>query len=456
LIHVADHREKVVSLETVETLEEVAMELGTAVQRLWSEEERQASEERYRALLNLGAEVGEAIIMMCDTEQGEAIQIFVNDEWPRITGYSKEELLGMSFFDLVHPGSRQTSIDRHRRKMAGKSLPGLYELPIIRKDGTKAPIELTSAYTTYRGERANVAYIRDITERKRAERKLKGYRDHLKEMVDKRTAELRTINEQLFREIAERKGAEEKTEELYKLERKLRRKLEIQKEQRVKFTKTLVHELKTPLTPMRAASELLIAESREDSQLSLANTINRGVLNLDRRIDELLDLAKGGVGILKLKYRLADPLQLLYEVADYVAPEAAKNGHSLALDLPASLSTLWCDQDRLRQVVLNLLSNAFKFTPEGGRVTLRAKQKDDTLIVEVQDTGCGISDDKKQQLFKPYDQVEGDQEQFSGLGVGLALCKILVELHGGQIWVESQNGKGSSFIFTVPSKTKGL
>ena len=143
-------------------------------------------------------------------------------------------------------------------------------------------------------------------------------------------------------------------------------------------------------------------------------------------------------------------------MAGYGAPEAAKDGHSLAFDLPHSLPTLWCDQDRLRQVVLNLLSNAFKFTPEGGRVTLRAKQKDDTLIVEVQDTGCGISDDKKQQLFKPYDQVEGDQEQFSGLGVGLALCKILVELHGGQIWVESQNGKGSSFIFTIPSKTKGL
>lgn len=428
----------------------------TGARRKQAEEERRASEDRYRALLNLGAEVGEAIIMMCDTEQGEAMQIFVNDEWPRITGYSKDELLGISFFDIVHPKDRQASIERHRRKMKGETLAGLFEMSIIRKDGTETPIEITSAYSTYKGERADVAYIRDITERRQAERKLKEYRDHLKEMVDKRTAELKTINERLLREITERKGAEEKTEELYKLERKLRRKLEIQKEQRIKFTKTLVHELKTPLTPMRAASELLIAESRENSQLSLAKTINRGVLNLDRRIDELLDLAKGGIGILKLKYRLADPLQLLYEVADYVAPEAAKNGHSLALDLPPSLPTLWCDQDRLRQVVLNLLSNAFKFTPEGGRVTLRAKQKDDTLIVEVQDTGCGISDDKKQQLFKPYDQVEGDQEQFSGLGVGLALCKILVELHGGQIWVESQNGKGSSFIFTIPSKTKGL
>jgi signal transduction histidine kinase len=291
-----------------------------------------------------------------------------------------------------------------------------------------------------------------ITKRKQAEEELRKHRDHLGELVDNRTNELAKANQLLQGEIAERKRAEEKLQELYQLEQRLRRELEEQMGQRVEFTRALVHELKTPLTPMRAASELLIAQSQEDPYRSLAEKINRGVLNLNRRIDELLDLARGEIGMLELKCRLVDPLQLLHEVADYVAPEAAKKGHSFVLDLPLSLPALWCDQDRLRQVLLNLLNNAFKFTPEGGRVNMGARQKEDSLRVEVQDTGCGISKDKKKQLFKPYHQLVDDEEHFGGLGLGLALCKVMVELHGGQIWVESQKNKGSSFIFTIPLK----
>ena len=292
-----------------------------------------------------------------------------------------------------------------------------------------------------------------ITERKQAEKELRKHRDHLGELVDSRTNELAKANQLLQGEIIERKRAEEKLQELYQLEQRLRRELEEQMGQRVEFTRALVHELKTPLTPMRAASELLIAECREDPWLSLAEKINRGTLNLNRRIDELLDLAKGEIGMLELKCCLVDPLQLLREVADYVTPETDRRGHSLVLDLPPSLPALWCDQDRLRQVVLNLLNNAFKFTPRGGRITLRAGQKDGSLRVEVQDTGCGISKDQKKQLFKPYHQLASDKEHFGGLGLGLALCKTLVELHGGQIWVESQMNKGSSFIFAIPLKT---
>ena len=132
------------------------------------EEALRESEERYRALVNLGGGVGEAIIMRQDTGQGEGIHTFVSDEWPRITGYSRKELLGMSFFDLLHPKHREASLKRYKRRMGGEVVSGLYEMSIISKDGTEVPVELTSAYTTYKGERANVAFIRDITERKQA------------------------------------------------------------------------------------------------------------------------------------------------------------------------------------------------------------------------------------------------------------------------------------------------
>jgi len=161
-------------------LKEVAEDIAFALHNLELEEERKQaeealkeSEERYRSLLDLGARVGEAVIMLQDTEQGTAIQTFVSDQWPLITGYSREELLGVPFYDLVHPKYHEVSKERYRRKKQGEVMPGLFEMSIIRKDGTEVPIELTSASTMYRGKEANVAYIRDITERKKAEETLR-------------------------------------------------------------------------------------------------------------------------------------------------------------------------------------------------------------------------------------------------------------------------------------------
>ncbi len=150
-------------------------------ERKQAEEALRESQERYRALVNLGGAVGEAIVMLQDTEQGDAIQTFVNREWPRITGYFRKELLGMSFFDLLHPRYHQAALKRHKKRMGGEVIPQLIELSIIRKDGTEVPIEVTSAYSTYKGERANVVFIRDITERKQAEEALLKNRNLLNE-----------------------------------------------------------------------------------------------------------------------------------------------------------------------------------------------------------------------------------------------------------------------------------
>ena len=126
------------------------------------------------------------------------------------------------------------------------------------------------------------------------------------------------------------------------------------------------------------------------------------------------------------------------------------NGQSLVLVLPPSLTPVWADEERLRQVVLNLLINASKFTPEGGKITLKAEEKNSALVVEVQDTGRGVPEEERQWLFQPYHRQITDRERLSGLGLGLALCKYLVELHDGKIWVTSQVGRGSTFAFSVP------
>ena len=252
------------------------------------------------------------------------------------------------------------------------------------------------------------------------------------------------------RDIGERKKAEEKLQELYKQEKTLRQQIENEMNRRIEFTRALAHELKTPLTPVLASIDSLLAEIADERLLSLARNISRGANNLNSRIDELLDLARGEVGMLQLNPELIDLLPLLREVGEGVAPVAASQGQSLVLELPAAVSMVRADVSRVQQILLNLLENAVKFTPNGGKITLRARERESFLIVEIQDTGRGMSREEQKRLFEPYHRRVSDGSRFSGLGLGLALCKTLVELHGGQIWVRSQVGKGSTFAFSLP------
>ncbi len=237
---------------------------------------------------------------------------------------------------------------------------------------------------------------------------------------------------------------------LYEQEKGLRQELEIEINKRLEYTRALVHELKTPITPVLAATELLLEEIKEERLMRLVQSIDRSASNLNRRIDELLDLAKGELDMLELNLEFVDPVSLLSEISDEMTPVAVGNGQSLSLELPGELPVIWADSTRLRQVIQNLLDNAFKFTPAGGEITIRAREDSANLIIEVQDTGPGISKKDQERLFDPYHRVESDRERFSGLGLGLALSKNLVELHGGRIWIKSQRGKGSTFGFSVP------
>jgi signal transduction histidine kinase len=253
-----------------------------------------------------------------------------------------------------------------------------------------------------------------------------------------------------IRYAIERKRVEEKLQELYERERGLRQEREEEISKRVEFTRALVHELKTPLTSVMASSELLVAELPEGMLLSLAKNLNRGASNLNRRIDELLDLARGELGMLDLSCSPVDLLHLLQSVAEYMASAASSQGQYLEVDVPSYLPLVWGDEERLQQVVLNLLSNAIKFTPEGGCIIIRATEQNAVAVIEVQDEGRGMTEAEQQRLFEPYHRLEKDRDRLSGLGLGLSLCRTLVELHGGRIWVNSEKGRGSTFSFSIP------
>lgn len=254
----------------------------------------------------------------------------------------------------------------------------------------------------------------------------------------------------VMRDITQRKRGHEALQASYARESQLRKDLEAEIQRRTEFTRALVHELRTPLTPVLASSEMLVEELKTEPYLSLAKNVYNGATNLNNRIEELIDLAKGEIGILTLNRKPLDPATLINQVAQEVGPMASSRGQSLVVEFLGSLPIVMADEVRLRQVLLNLINNASKFTPAQGQITLRALRQGSNLQVEVQDTGRGIPEDLQKRLFQPYVQVGDDASRLRGMGLGLALCKRLVELHGGVIWVKSEKGKGSTFGFTIP------
>ena len=339
---------------------------------------------------------------------------FVNDNLRTLLADVSDEIIESYSMKLVYPDDRERVRDSAIKILRGESVKP-YKYRIIDKEGQIRWLLESVSSIQYQGKRAILGHAMDITEQELAEEKL---------------------------------------EEAYEKERRLRQELQIEVQRRVEFTRALVHELKTPLTPIMSSSDLLVSGLTEEPWLSVAQNIQRGAINLNKRIGELLDLARGEIGMLKLNPKRVDFLKLLQHVGSEMSVLAASNGQKLKVELPDSLPLPWADEDRLRQITQNLLVNATKFTPEGGTITLRAKEQNGSLIVEVQDTGYGISDEEQRRLFRPYHRQVGEREHLSGLGLGLALCKNLVQLHGGRIWVKSEEGKGATFSFSIPINSR--
>jgi ligand-binding sensor domain-containing protein/signal transduction histidine kinase len=229
--------------------------------------------------------------------------------------------------------------------------------------------------------------------------------------------------------------------------------LEEELNNRVEFTHALVHELKTPLTPLLSSSEYLVENVEDDMTLGFIKNIRQGILNLEKRINELMDLSRGEVGLIKLHCDFVYPIVIIKECIRYFIPEAQKKNQGIILDLPDTISEIYADEERLKQVILNLLNNASKFTRRGGEITLKALETDKWLEISISDTGCGIDEGEQKYIFEPYSKLRLKKESHSGLGLGLYLSKLFVELHGGKIWVISSKGKGSTFTFTIPLRS---
>ena len=247
-------------------------------------------------------------------------------------------------------------------------------------------------------------------------------------------------NARLFREI-ERKSRE----------------LEVASQHKSEFLANMSHELRTPLNAIIGFSEVLSERmfgelnEKQDEYLKDIYASGQHLLSL---INDILDLSKIEAGRMELELADFHLPSAVENALILVRERASRRGIALGHTIDSGLGMVRADERKVKQVLLNLLSNALKFTPEGGRVDVRAGLRDDLAEISVADTGVGIAPEDQEAVFEEFRQVGTADKKVEGTGLGLALSRKFVELHGGRIWVRSQVGEGSTFTFTLPVRLR--
>jgi PAS domain S-box-containing protein len=382
-------------------------------QRKQSEQALRASEEKYRSLIDHIPDV----VWTADSNRD---LIYISGNAVKVLGYSSQELLGgQLWLDRIHPED-SARVGQAYQKLFSEGEKFDVEYRICQKDGGWIWLHNRSLVTRP-GEGIMCAdgIFKDITQRRLTEAAIQQTKD---------AAEAANLAKS-------------------------------------QFLANMSHELRTPLNAIIGFSEILSDQTfgdLNDRQLKYSNNILNSGRHLLQLINDILDLAKVEAGRVELMRNTFSVAKALSEVQTIVKTLANKKHISLEFELAPDLPSLFADEAKFKQVMYNLLSNAIKFTPDGGKVfvtagiqnTTRADASpaDQFLRVAVTDTGIGIKAKDQERVFKEFEQVDssyGRQQQ--GTGLGLALTKRLIEMHGGRIWVESEGveGKGSTFTFLI-------
>jgi PAS domain S-box-containing protein len=374
-------------------------------------ESLRSSEERFRVLVE-GIK-GYAILLLNDA--GEIVAW--NGGAERLFGRSAD-IVGSSITALV-PG-----LDA--RNLAAAARAGSTERLAVRGTAT-FPIELE--LTPLEPQHRFVGIVHDISERKLLEA--------LGEHKQRRADDLRR-----------------KSEELEADNRRMREATRLHSE----FLANMSHELRTPLNAIMGFADLMhrgVAGPISDEHRDFLGDILSSSHHLLALIDDVLDLAKVESGALEVVPEPVDLARLLREVRDILRLPAAGRNIALELKPAADIGSVTVDPAKLKQIVYNYLSNALKFTPDGGRVAIRAALVGEAFRIEVEDTGIGIASEDQRHLFVAFRQLDtGLSKRYQGTGLGLALCKRLAEAHGGTVGVRSAPGAGSTFWVELPRERR--
>jgi PAS domain S-box-containing protein len=371
--------------------------------------------------------------MMWFNEDGRVA--YVNEAAGRMLGYTRPELLALTVFEI----DPNLSLVEWRRTFDELRQQGAIKVESVQraKDGHGVPVEVWANYVEFGGRVYNCAFARDITTRKQAEDEIRRLNAQLEQRVVERTAALNAANAELS--VANQA-----------LARAARLKDE--------FLASMSHELRTPLTGILGLSEALqmgvYGPVAERQQQSLQGIYESGLHLLDL-ITDILDLSKLEAGKLALQPDWVMVSDVCQASLQFVQPGAQKKNQRVTLTLDQQAETVWADGRRLKQMLVNLLGNAVKFTPEGGALGLEvtAKAEAQAVAFTVWDNGIGIAPENMSQLFKPFVQLDSRLARaYEGTGLGLSLVLRMAELHGGSVAMESDGvaGHGSRFTIWLP------
>ena len=387
-------------------------------QRRAHEEDLRRSEERFRLLIE---GVNEYAIFMLDANGRVATW---NSGAERIKGYTATEIIGQHFSTFYPEEARASGWPDHELQVAAEKGSFVDNGWRLRKDGTTFWANVT------------ITALRDDTGH------LLGYAKLTRDMTEtKRVEAMEFVNQQ--------------REEMLDAERSAR--MAAQRSTRLKdeFLATLSHELRTPLSAILGWTQMLLKEGTPkgpDLQKRAIDVIDRNARAQVKLIDDLLDLSRIMTGKLRLDLHQISFASVVEAAVDSAMPSAAAKDIRLKAILGASRDVVSADGARLQQVVWNLLTNAIKFTPKGGQIQVLLQRVNSHLELSVSDTGIGIPASYLPQVFDRFSQKDSSTTRaFGGLGLGLAICKQLVELHGGSIKAASQGeGKGATFSVQLP------
>jgi PAS domain S-box-containing protein len=356
-----------------------------------TEEALKESEKKYSTIVEKGNDV------ICIVQDFKVK--FVNQKMFELTGFSHSESLGKHFIDFVAPEYRQLIFERHKRSISGEKVLNRYEFEILTKDGGKKLVDMNANLIDYEGRPAIIAIIRDITERQKID------------------------------------------------------------QMKLKFINTAAHELRTPLSALKVNVDLLNLKSKDIELPKVLQTrieiISESAERLSVLVNNFLDYTRLEAGTKKLQIEQTSLESVVVKTITDVLPLARKHKHMIDLITPEPLPLIHLDIVIMRTILNNLLSNAIKYTPDGGEISIKLLKEENKIHIIVKDSGIGILEKDLDNIFLPFRILNipassNFKPQFERTGLGLAITREYVKLHGGIIWAESQIGEGSSFHLLLP------
>jgi PAS domain S-box-containing protein len=394
-------------------MEAAGAQIGQFMERRRAEQRVAESEALYSAIVNAALDC----VVTIDSA-GTIIEF--NPSAARVFGYSRDEAVGRELAGLIiperlrerHRAALRRTVETGEAWIVGQRL----EMPALRADGSEFPVEIALARVGGPGQPIFTAHMRDITDRKHAERE---------------------------REL------------LLSRERSARMDAEAANRSKDQFLATVSHELRTPLTAILGWASMLKTRRFAPERIQqIYESLERNAHAQAQIVGDLLDVSRIVTGRLRLESKAFDVSEVVNMSLETIRPTAVAKGVALISEIRGGPHLISGDPARLQQVIWNLLTNGVKFTPAGGMVTLRVVRDASYVMLEVSDTGIGLAADMLPRVFDRFWQADGSTTRVhGGLGLGLALVRHLVELHGGDVCAQSEgHGRGTRFTVRLPAR----